>query len=158
MPPVAIALGSNLGDRRSHLLHAVEALRQHLSDVRVSAFIETEPVGVGEQPPFLNGALTGRSDATPRALLDLLLDLERREGRERPYPGAPRTLDLDLILCGAAVVDEPGLRVPHPRFRDRGFVLEPLASIAPDLIDPETGASVEELRDRWQEQQPCASP
>jgi 2-amino-4-hydroxy-6-hydroxymethyldihydropteridine diphosphokinase len=157
MVRVAIALGSNLGDRRLHLTHAVDALRSHLTDLTVSPFFETAPVGVGDQPAFLNGALTGWSGALPSAILALLMHIERQEGRERPHAGAPRTLDLDLILCGAAVVDEPGLRVPHPRFRERGFVLEPLASIAPELIDPETGASVSELYRRWQEAQTCAS-
>lgn len=156
MPQVAIALGSNLGDRSAHLSSAVTALHPHLSDLRVSSFIETAAVGIGDQPAFLNGAVTGWSDAPPRAWLDLLLDLERQAGRERPYPGASRTLDLDLILCGSAVIDEPGLRVPHPRFRDRGFVLTPLASIAPDMTDPESGLSVLDLYRRWQENQPCA--
>ena len=157
MPRVAIALGSNLGDRQAHLLRAVKALHLQLSDVTVSAFVDTDPVGVGDQPAFLNGALTGWSEASPQALLGWLLDLETDQGRERPYPGAPRTLDLDLILYGSAVIDEPGLRVPHPRFRDRGFVLEPLASIAPEMIDPETGTSVGEWYRRWQEHQACAS-
>lgn len=157
MVRVAIALGSNLGDRRAHLTHAVDALRSHLTDLMVSPYIETAPVGVGDQPTFLNGALTGWSGATPAAILALLMHIERQEGRERPCAGAPRTLDLDLILCGSAVVDEPGLRVPHPRFRERGFVLEPLASIAPELTDPETGASVSELYRRWREVQTCAS-
>jgi 2-amino-4-hydroxy-6-hydroxymethyldihydropteridine diphosphokinase len=157
MVRVAIALGSNLGDRLAHLSRAVVSLQSHLAGLTVSSFIETLPVGVGEQPPFLNGALAGWSDATPGAILAMLLEIERREGRERPFAGAPRTLDLDLILCGSAVVDEPGLRVPHPRFRERGFVLGPLASIAPELVDPETGSSVAELYRRWQEAQSCAS-
>jgi 2-amino-4-hydroxy-6-hydroxymethyldihydropteridine diphosphokinase len=157
MPWVAIALGSNLDDRQAHLQRAVKALHTQLSDVTVSAFVETDAVGVPDQPAFLNGALTGWSDASPQALLAWLLDLEAHEGRERPYPGAPRTLDLDLILYGSAVIDEPGLRVPHPRFRDRGFVLEPLASIAPDMIDPETGTSVGEWYRRWREHHACAS-
>ena len=157
MVRVAIALGSNLGDRRAHLTHAVDALRSHLTDLMVSPYIETAPVGVGDQPTFLNGALTGWSGATPAAILALLMHIERQEGRERPCAGAPRTLDLDLILCGDAIVDEPGLQVPHPRFRERGFVLEPLASIASEMIDPETGVSIGELRRRWQERQACAS-
>jgi len=157
MVRVAIALGSNLGDRRANLTGAVDALGAHLTDLIVSRFIETAPVGVGNQPTFLNGALTGWSAATPGAILAVLMHIERQQGRERPFPGAPRTLDLDLILCGSAVVDQPGLRVPHPRFRERGFVLEPLSSIAPELVDPETGASVSELYRRWQEARECAS-
>ena len=80
-----------------------------------------------------------------RELLDELLAIEREFGRERPYPGAPRTLDLDLVLLGDAVIDEPGLQVPHPRFRDRFFVLGPMAEIAPELEDPVTGLRVAEL-------------
>jgi 2-amino-4-hydroxy-6-hydroxymethyldihydropteridine diphosphokinase len=113
--------------------------------MRISAWHETEPVGVAPQPRFLNGAVTGLSALTARALLDELLQIERERGRHRPCEGAPRTLDLDLILYGDAVVDERDLRVPHPRFRDRLFVLEPLAEIAGEWIDPETGLTVMEL-------------
>lgn len=143
--PVVIALGSNLGDRRGHLDFAVSRLREHLLDIRVSPFLETAPVGVGPQPAFLNGAVTGWSSATPRHLLQTLLDIESARGRVRPHPGAPRTLDLDLILFGDVCVEEPGLTVPHPRFRDRRFVLEPLAAIAPDVVDPVTRLTVREL-------------
>ena len=91
-------------------------------------------------------ALTaGAATLAPRALLDELLAIERDFGRQRPYAGAPRTLDLDLILYGDDVVDEPGLQVPHPRFRDRFFVLGPLAEIAPAMIDPVSGLRVGEL-------------
>jgi 2-amino-4-hydroxy-6-hydroxymethyldihydropteridine diphosphokinase len=102
-------------------------------------------VGAGDQPRYLNGAAVGRTGLEPRALLDALLALERRLGRTRPYPGAPRTIDLDLILYGDTILDEPGITVPHPRFRDRLFVLEPLAEIAPEWIDPVTGSSVRAL-------------
>jgi 2-amino-4-hydroxy-6-hydroxymethyldihydropteridine diphosphokinase len=142
---VAVALGSNVGDRLAHLEFAVDRLRAHLAGVTVSPFIETEPVGVGPQGPFLNGALVGQYVGTPRDLLDTLLGIEGDRGRVRPYAGAPRTLDLDLILFGAAVLDEPGLTVPHPRFRDRRFVLEPLAAIAPGLVDPVSGRTIAQL-------------
>jgi 2-amino-4-hydroxy-6-hydroxymethyldihydropteridine diphosphokinase len=142
---VAVALGSNVGDRLAHLEFAVARLKAHLAGVVVSPFIETEPVGVGPQGPFLNGALVARFSGTPRDLLDTLLRIEAGRGRVRPYAGAPRTLDLDLILFGAAVLDEPGLTVPHPRFRDRRFVLEPLAAIAPGLVDPVSGRTIAQL-------------
>lgn len=147
MSSVAIAVGSNLGDRRVHLAFAVRALTDTLTDLAVSSWHETAPVGVPPQGPFLNGAVVGQTALSPRALLDLLLQIERDAGRQRPFEGAPRTLDLDLILYGSEVIDEPGLRVPHPRFRERLFVLEPLAEIAPDWIDPETHRSIEQLRD-----------
>ncbi len=144
-PRVAVALGSNIGDRRSHLEYAIARLRQVLSETHVSTLVETAPVGVGPQPFFLNGAVVGTCAAEPRDLLAELRRIERERGRERPYVGAPRTLDLDLILFGRAIVDEPGLTVPHPRFRDRRFVLGPLVEIAPDLIDPVTGLTVRAL-------------
>jgi 2-amino-4-hydroxy-6-hydroxymethyldihydropteridine diphosphokinase len=143
--PVAIALGSNLGDREGHLRAAAAALATTLTDVRLSSWLETEPVGVGQQPRFLNAAAVGRTGLSARALLDHLLRIETEFGRVRPFPGAPRTLDLDLVLYGDVILDEPGLIVPHPRFRERRFVLEPLAEIAADWKDPVTGRTVEEL-------------
>lgn len=141
----AVALGSNRGDRSAHLSFAAAALGDLLSGLRVSPFIETAPVGVVSQPPYLNGAVVGGCRLPPAALLAALMRIERVRGRERPYPGAARTLDLDLILLGGVVVRRPGLHVPHPRFRERRFVLEPLAAVAPDLADPLTGRTVREL-------------
>src|SRR5476649_1648088 len=94
---------------------------------------------------FLNAALVGETTLRARELLDALQAIEQERGRERPYANAPRTLDLDLILFGDVVLDEPGLSVPHPRFRERRFVLEPLAEIAPTLRDPGSGCTVGEL-------------
>lgn len=142
---VAVGLGSNLGDRRGHLDHARQRLGQILSHFTCSDYVETEPVGVGPQPRYLNAAATGRTAVTPRGLLDALLLLEAERHRRRVAPGAARTLDLDLLLYGDLVLMEPGLVVPHPRFRDRRFVLEPLARIAPAMVDPVTGKTVAEL-------------
>jgi 2-amino-4-hydroxy-6-hydroxymethyldihydropteridine diphosphokinase len=139
----AIALGSNLGDRASHLDFAVSRLRSILDDSRVSTYLETVPIDVvGPQGPFLNAALVGGFDGGARELLDLLLAIEAERGRERPHPGAARTLDLDLVLFGDLVVDDGDLVVPHPRFRDRRFVLEPLAQVAGEWSDPVTGLTV----------------
>ncbi len=150
MTRVAIALGSNLGDRRTHLDLAESRLRRHLHDPSFSTVHETDAVGVDPQPPFLNAAAVGGWHGAARALLEILLALEREAGRERPYPGAARTLDLDLILFGDRVIAEPGLEVPHPRFRERGFVLAPLAEIGAGLVDPVSGRSVGDLLARWQ--------
>ena len=146
---VAVALGSNLGDRHAHLDFAVIRLRSILQDIRVSSYIETVPVDVpGDQPPFLNGAVVGDTTVSPRELLTQLLAIEAERGRARPFAGAARTLDLDLVIYGDAVIDEPGLIVPHPRFRERLFVLDPLVEIAPDLWDPVTGSTMSALRER----------
>lgn len=149
---VAIAIGSSLGDRDAHIAHACLRLANLLIDCRFSAVIETAPMDVqGEQTPFLNAAAVGETDFSARELLNTLQAIERERGRERPYPNAPRTLDLDLILFGGVVIDEPGLIVPHPRFRERTFVLEPLAEIAPDWTDPVTHKTMRVLRNE------CAS-
>lgn len=145
---VAIALGSNLGDRARTLREALATLAPVIANLHPSTFIETDPVGVGDQPRFLNGAAVGETALSARHLLDALLDVERRFGRQRPFAGAARTLDLDLILYGDAVIDEPGLQVPHPRFRERAFVLDPLIELAPGWVDPVTGLSVSQLRAR----------
>jgi 2-amino-4-hydroxy-6-hydroxymethyldihydropteridine diphosphokinase len=146
---VAIALGSNLGDRRAHLDYAIDALQLDLTDISVSPFEETQPVGVGpEHGPYLNAVIVGRTRLSPRLLMDRLLEIEEERGRARPYPMAPRTLDLDLVLYGDRIIEEDGLSVPHPRFRERAFVLRPLAEVAPDMIDPVTGNSISELLNR----------
>ena len=145
MARAAIALGSNLGDRQAVLQQAAGELARHLTGFTVSDFIDTAPEGVAGQPRFLNGAAVGEWAGGARSLLDLLLAIEAAAGRQRPFPGAPRTLDLDLILFGSAIIEEPGLLVPHPRFRERRFVLEPLCQIAPALADPVSGRTVSEL-------------
>jgi 2-amino-4-hydroxy-6-hydroxymethyldihydropteridine diphosphokinase len=145
----AVSLGSNVGDRRAHLNFAVASLRGLLTNLAVSRYYETVPIGVsGPQAMFLNAAAVGQTSLTARAVLEALLAIEQERGRERPYARAPRTLDLDLILLGDVVLAEPDLVVPHPRFRERRFVLEPLAEIAPDLKDPATGSPVSALLSR----------
>ena len=142
----AVALGSNLGDRCAHLDYAAARLSTLLGGVRVSSYIETDPVGVVDpQPRYLNAAAVGETMLSARELLDALLAIERERGRERPHANAPRTLDLDLILLGNQVITEEGLIVPHPRFRERGFVLQPLSEIAPALVDPVTGSTIRAL-------------
>ena len=143
----AIAIGSNLGDRHAAVAFATRGLATFITGLTLSALIETEPDGEGleDQPLYLNAVAVGETTLGPRELLDALLALERAYGRERPFPGAPRTLDLDLILLGDTLEDVPGLQVPHARFRERFFVLGPLADVAPDLVDPLTGLTAWEL-------------
>ncbi|MPZ18702.1 MAG: 2-amino-4-hydroxy-6-hydroxymethyldihydropteridine diphosphokinase [Luteitalea sp.] len=158
---VAIALGSNLGDRRAHLEYARARLPEHLSHLTASSVHETKAVGDEPQPDFLNSAVVGVTALGPRELLGFLLQVEQERGRSRPdkttpqamagaapHSYAPRTLDLDLILFGSYIVEEPGLHVPHARFRERLFVLDPLSEIASDWLDPITGMTVAELRAR----------
>jgi 2-amino-4-hydroxy-6-hydroxymethyldihydropteridine diphosphokinase len=147
---VAVAFGSNIGDRHRHIADAASQVATFLSSFRLSTIIETAPVGSGleHDPPYLNAVGVGESTLPPRAIYERLRAIEAAAGRTRPYPGAPRTLDLDLILAGNSVLDEGDLQVPHPRFRDRRFVLEPLAEVAPDLRDPVTGLTARELLHR----------
>jgi 2-amino-4-hydroxy-6-hydroxymethyldihydropteridine diphosphokinase len=142
----AVAIGSNLGDRPSHIEFARERLSRLLTGFRLSSVFDTAPIGVpASEPRFLNAVGVGETSLEGRVLLDALLSIETERGRTRPFPLAPRTLDLDLILLGDHIVDEPGLVVPHPRFRERLFVLEPLVEVAPDFRDPVTGRTVREL-------------
>jgi 2-amino-4-hydroxy-6-hydroxymethyldihydropteridine diphosphokinase len=147
--PVAIAVGSNLGDRRAHLDYAFERLSALLHSPRTSSIIETAPVEMSAGArTFLNAAVVGLTTLGPRDLLDELLAIERERGRERPFRNASRTLDLDLVLYGDQQLEEPGLTVPHPAFRTRAFVLDPLAEIAPEWRDPVTGLTLAALRAR----------
>jgi 2-amino-4-hydroxy-6-hydroxymethyldihydropteridine diphosphokinase len=138
-----VGLGTNLGDRERTLRAAVAALAAEpgIEVARVSRFRDTEPVGVLDQPRFLNGAAELETELAPRELLDRLLEVERRFGRDRAAERrqGPRTLDLDLLLFGDETIDEPGLVVPHPRLHERRFALEPLAELAPGLAVPGCG-------------------
>jgi len=137
-----VGLGANLGDREATMRAALERLARvdGVRVVAVSGFRETDPVGLLDQPRFLNAAATVETTLAPRELLDALLTVERSLGRTRD--GArygPRTIDLDLLLYGDAVVEEPGLTVPHPRLHERHFALEPLHELDPELVVPGRG-------------------
>jgi 2-amino-4-hydroxy-6-hydroxymethyldihydropteridine diphosphokinase len=136
-----VGLGANLGPREITLARAVDLLAETEGvDVRaVSQLRETEPVGVVEQPPFLNGAVGMDTSLSPRELLDRLLEIEQALGRVRDVRWGPRLVDLDLLVYGDLQVDEPGLRVPHPRLNERRFALEPLAELDPALEIPGAG-------------------
>ena len=143
-----VALGSNLGDRAAALHDAVARLSAApgVAVTRVSSFLENPAVGgPAGSPPFLNAVAEVRTALAPAALLDRLLEVERAMGRERRERWGPRTIDLDLVLFGDAVIDLPDLTVPHPRMHERAFVLEPLAEIAPDAVHPVLKRTAHEL-------------
>jgi 2-amino-4-hydroxy-6-hydroxymethyldihydropteridine diphosphokinase len=136
-----VGLGANLGPREVTLLRAVDLLAaaEGVEVVALSPLRETEPMGVVDQPPFLNGAVALDTSLGARELLDLLLETERALGRVRTERWGPRTVDLDLLLYGTERLDEPGLRVPHPRLHERRFALEPLGDLDPELEIPGSG-------------------
>ena len=137
-----VGIGSNLGDREDTLRRAVELLaaEEGIEVVAVSQLRETEPVGPVEQGLFLNGAVLVTTRLPPRELLERLLAVEQRLGRVRKERFGPRTIDLDLLVYGEQVIDEPGLTIPHPRLHERRFALDPLADLAPDLVIPGRGS------------------
>ncbi len=137
-----VGLGANLGPRETTILRAVDLLAAQpgIELLELSSLVETEPVGVTDQPEFVNGAVSLETTLSPRELLDALLRVERELGRVRSGERwGPRTIDLDLLLYGEEVVDEPGLTVPHPRLHERRFALEPLAELEPGLEIPRRG-------------------
>jgi len=137
-----VGLGSNVGDRELMLWSAIHmlAFNPEVDVVAVSSIRETDPVGLLDQPRFLNAAVALETELEARALLDLLLSVERELGRTREGPRfGPRSIDLDLLLYGEESLAEPGLEVPHPRLHERRFALEPLAELDPDLVVPGRG-------------------
>lgn len=145
MTTVHIGLGTNLGDRRRNLSSAITALASRLTLERVSAVYESEPVGYLDQPRFWNMAVEATTGMDALSLLRALKAIEQQLGRDVTFRMGPRTMDLDILLFGTAVLDLPGLVVPHPALMDRAFVLRPLLDLDPALRHPVTG---EALADR----------
>lgn len=137
-PQIAyLSAGSNLGDRKAYLERALASLREGgATPRRISSYFETEPVGFREQPWFLNVAIEVETLLSPSELLTTCQAIEAVQGRVRSFQNAPRTLDLDILLYGDLMLNDPRLVIPHPRLAQRRFVLEPLARIAPDLLHP----------------------
>jgi len=142
-----IGLGSNLGDREGNIQQALRLLREAGVVVEaVSSIYESEPVGdIKEQPWFLNCVAKIEVDFEPQRLLEILQSVQRALGQHEPPGGGPRLIDLDIILVEDLVVNEDKLKIPHPRFRERAFVLMPLAEIAGDEVDPVSGKRIKEL-------------
>lgn len=146
---VYIGLGSNLGAPEDNLRAALERLAQveGVERIDVSPFYRTAPFGIADQPEFVNAVARLSTTLEPRALLDTLLGIEKEMGRVRKQKWGPRLIDLDILLFGGRVIEEPGLTVPHPGIAERGFVLAPLADLAADLPHPILKQSVRQLYD-----------
>jgi 2-amino-4-hydroxy-6-hydroxymethyldihydropteridine diphosphokinase len=143
---VYLALGSNLGDRRAYLVSAVDSLsRRGVQVTRSASVYSTEPHNMPGQPWFLNTVVEANTGLPPEQLLDVCLAVEEENFRKRTGENESRTLDVDIIFYGTRILKESGLTIPHPEFRNRRFVLEPLAEIAPDFVDPVSGRTVREL-------------
>jgi 2-amino-4-hydroxy-6-hydroxymethyldihydropteridine diphosphokinase len=151
MAETFIGLGSNLGDPASNLREAVERLAHTVWIVDVSSAYWTEPVGLREQPFFLNAVVRARTERTPRDVLSALKAIESAMGRQREVPLGPRIIDLDLLLYDQLELDEPGITLPHPRMDQRRFVLAPLAEIAPGVRLRPGGPTAAELLARLSE-------
>ncbi|MFZ0393445.1 MAG: 2-amino-4-hydroxy-6-hydroxymethyldihydropteridine diphosphokinase [Terracidiphilus sp.] len=151
MPTVYLALGANIpgpaGPPEATLAAAAERLAALGRIAACSSLYSTAPVGLADQPRFLNAVLGLETNLPPRELLDQLLRIEREFGRDRSasVPNGPRTLDLDILLYGSEIIHEPGLEIPHPRLAERAFVLVPLAEIASNLVVPGTAKTVQQL-------------
>ncbi len=146
MKTVYLGLGSNVGDREAQLRAAVTALESSdLQVVRESPIYETEPQGLRDQAWFLNMVVEARTSLFPLQLLTRVMQIEKQFGRRRVIANGPRTLDIDILLYGRAVIRSEKLVVPHPRYQERRFVLAPLCDLAPELRDPVVGKSVREI-------------
>lgn len=146
MPELAyLSLGSNLGDRSANLCDAITRLSEAGKVKTVSSFYETEPVDLLEQPWFLNCVVALETDSPPPALLKIALTIEATMGRWRKGDKGPRKIDIDILLFGNRVIDEPGLRIPHPAMHRRRFVLAPLAEIAPQALHPVLKRTAQEM-------------
>ncbi|MBE9474408.1 MAG: 2-amino-4-hydroxy-6-hydroxymethyldihydropteridine diphosphokinase [Chloroflexi bacterium] len=142
---VFIALGANLGDRAANLQAAIEALEPEVHTLKCSPVYETPPWGYSDQPQFLNQVVEAETDLSPIALLEHMVKIEVQLGRQETFRFGPRLIDLDIIYYDDEVIDSPPLIIPHPRMAERGFVLMPLADLAPDFRHPILGDSVSDL-------------
>ena len=142
---VYLALGSNMGDRRGNLAAALQRLREVVEIPTISSIYETEPVGYLDQPRFFNIVCYGKTALTAQELLNYVKDIEVAIGRQPTFRNGPRPIDIDIIFYDDLHITQDNLTIPHPRMAERAFVLAPLAEIAPDVVDPVTGQTVQKL-------------
>lgn len=148
MPHLAyLSLGSNVADREQNLKDALARLEIAGRTISVSSFYETEPVEVADQPWFLNCAVAVETTQSPQQLMATVLQIEREMGRQRTRIKGPRTMDIDILLFDDVIIDSPALKIPHPAMHKRRFVLEPLAEIAPNALQPVLKKTVQEMLD-----------
>ena len=146
---VLLGLGSNLGDRESNLTHAVELLAERaLADLVLSPIYETDPVDFEDQPQFLNAVVQGETALSPEALLRVTKEIELEVGRTATFRYGPRVIDIDFLFYGAAILEQEGLSVPHPRIAERAFALIPLADLSPEWVHPVLELTLKELAEQ----------
>ncbi|MBS1816153.1 MAG: 2-amino-4-hydroxy-6-hydroxymethyldihydropteridine diphosphokinase [Acidobacteria bacterium] len=150
MPRAAIALGSNLDDRKKNLDEAARLLQTVGEVTNISSWIETDPVGYTDQPKFLNGVAILETELKPWDLMQALLNIEHLMGRDRSggIPKGPRLIDMDILLYDGEIVQKHDLTIPHPELANRAFVLEPLAQVAGDWVEPKSGSTVRQLLEK----------
>lgn len=145
MATIFLALGSNVGDSQAHIEKAIELLGEKVGNITRAPIYISKAVGFTEQPDFLNTAIKGQTDLKPRELLRFVKDVEQKVGRIQRFRWGPREIDVDIIFYASEVMDKPGLTIPHPRFKERDFVLKPICDLNPEYVDPLTRLSVQTL-------------
>jgi 2-amino-4-hydroxy-6-hydroxymethyldihydropteridine diphosphokinase len=142
---IALGLGSNVGDRKDYINRAIEALSKEISSIKVSGIYKTKAWGDENQADFLNACMIAETDKSPEDLLDIIKQIESDLGRTKTHHWGPREIDIDILLYDDKKLSSQRLTIPHPQLADRAFVLVPLAKIAPDLIEPNSGKTIAEL-------------
>ncbi|HSX45892.1 MAG TPA: 2-amino-4-hydroxy-6-hydroxymethyldihydropteridine diphosphokinase [Candidatus Saccharimonadia bacterium] len=145
MTEVYLALGSNVGDSGANIAKAVELLSAKLTNLKMAPLYRSKPAGYTEQPDFLNTAASGQTRLEPQELFEFAKQVEKQVGRIERFRWGPREIDIDIIFYGDRVIKNEKLEIPHPRFAERDFVLQPLADLNPDLKDPRSGQTVSQL-------------